>query len=292
MAAKDLAFEERLNNEYDLRGRAKLATILSGIMFISFLGLDAIYTPQFLKEFFVIRMTVFLGHLVLLFLYTKTHTNRGYTRLGMALVLLDAAGISLMIQFLGGFLTSYSQGLNLIVIGMVAVIPLAFRESLILFFLVWASYAIPSFLNLPKGQNEWRFVINNIFFLTSIIVIGAFGSYIMDSIRRRELKSRIQLEEITDQLQESNAKLKTLDELKTQFFANINHELRTPLTLMLAPLKMLLEGKSGRITTGMKETLDTMQRNGFMLLKLINNLHLPVQQSPRPDQTRGRQDAS
>ncbi|NOR15207.1 MAG: response regulator, partial [Candidatus Aminicenantes bacterium] len=79
-------------------------------------------------------------------------------------------------------------------------------------------------------------------------------------------------EEITSQLQESNAKLKTLDELKTQFFANINHELRTPLTLMLAPLNMLLEGKAGRITAGMKEILETMHRNGLRLLKLINNL--------------------
>ncbi len=272
MAIKDQAFEERLNNEYDLKGRAKLATILSAILYVSFLGLDAIYTPEFFQEFVIIRVTVFVGHLVLLFLYSQTHTNRGYIRLGMALVLIDAAGISLMIQFLGGFLTSYYQGLNLIIFGMVVVIPLAFRETMILYSFIWASYAIPSFITLPSGEGEWRFVINNLFFLTSIIVIGAFGSYIMDSIRRRELKNRIQLEEITSQLQESNAKLKTLDELKTQFFANINHELRTPLTLMLAPLNMLLGGKAGRITAGMKEILDTMQRNGFRLLKLINNL--------------------
>lgn len=272
MHKKDQAFEERLNNEYDLRGRAKLATILSGILFVSFLGLDAIYTPQFMKEFIIIRISVFVLHLVLLFLYTKTHTNRGYARLGAALVLIDAAGIALLIQILGGFLTSYYQGLSLIIIGMVVVIPLAFKDSIVLFALVWASYAVPSFLRLPGGPNDWRYVINNLFFLTGIIVIGAFGSYIMDSIRRRELKGRIQLEETTVQLQESNEKLKTLDELKTQFFANINHELRTPLTLMLAPLHMLLNSKMGKITATQKDTLETMQRNGYMLLKLINNL--------------------
>ena len=94
----------------------------------------------------------------------------------------------------------------------------------------------------------------------------------MDSIRRRELRSRIQLEETTAQLQESNVKLKSLDELKTQFFANVNHELRTPLTLMLAPLKAVLEGRMGRLTPTLKDTFETMQRNGYKLLKLINNL--------------------
>lgn len=272
MHKEDQAFEERLNNEYDLRGRAKLATILSGILFLCFLGLDAIYTPQFIREFVIIRLSVFVLHMVLLILYTKTHTNRGYARLGAALVLLDAVGIALMIQILGGFLTSYYQGLTLIIIGMVVVIPLAFKDTVILYAIIWASYAVPSFLRLPGEPNDWRYVINNLFFLTSIIVIGTFGSYIMDSIRRRELRGRIQLEEATSQLQESNEKLKTLDELKTQFFANINHELRTPLTLMLAPLHMLLTGKMGKISASQKDTLETMQRNGYMLLKLINNL--------------------
>jgi response regulator RpfG family c-di-GMP phosphodiesterase len=94
----------------------------------------------------------------------------------------------------------------------------------------------------------------------------------MDNARRRELRSRIQLEETTLQLQESNAKLKTLDELKTQFFANVNHELRTPLTLMLAPLKAVIDGRMGKIDAALKDTLETMLRNGYKLLKLITNL--------------------
>jgi response regulator RpfG family c-di-GMP phosphodiesterase/signal transduction histidine kinase len=118
----------------------------------------------------------------------------------------------------------------------------------------------------------WRFVINNLFFLTSIIIVGAFGSYAMDSTRRRELRSRSQLEDTTGQLQESNAKLKTLDELKTQFFANVNHELRTPLTLMLAPLKAILDGRMGRLSAALRDPLETIHRNGYKLLKLINNL--------------------
>jgi response regulator RpfG family c-di-GMP phosphodiesterase/signal transduction histidine kinase len=275
-------FQERLYTEYDLKGRVRTAIIISIILFVSFLFLDWIYTPQYLTTFAIIRFSVAALEIVLLVIAKRVQTHRGFLNLAMIMVAADAIGIGIMIQILGGFLTSYYQGLNIIVMGMIVVVPFAFRESIILYSLTWAVYAVPSFIKVVAGQAPivvdgvtvelWRFVFNNIFFLTSIIFVGAFGSYIMDSIRRRELRNRIELEGTTVQLQESNLKLKSLDELKTQFFANVNHELRTPLTLMLAPLKAALECRMGRLTPALKDTLETMQRNGYKLLKLITNL--------------------
>ena len=275
-------FEERLYTEYDLKGRVKLAITISIILFVSFLLLDWVYTPQNIRTFAIIRFSVAALELILLVMAKRTQSHRGFLNLAMTMVIIDAIGIGIMIQILGGFLTSYYQGLNIIVMGMIVVIPFAFRESIILYILTWAVYAVPSFIKIINGQDLmivngesiplWRFVINNLFFLTSIILVGAFGSHIMDSIRRRELRNRIQLEETTGKLQVSNAKLRTLDELKTQFFANINHELRTPLTLILAPLKAILENKMGKVSPVLRDTLETMQRNSYKLLKLINNL--------------------
>ena len=275
-------FEERLYTEYDLKGRVRTAIVISIILFISFLFLDWIYTPQYLRTFAIIRFSVAALEILLLVIAKRIQTHRGFINLAMIMVAADAIGIAIMIQILGGFLTSYYQGLNIIVMGMIVVVPFAFRESLILYVFTWAAYAVPSFLKVISGQAPivvngesielWRFVVNNIFFLTSIIFVGAFGSKIMDSIRRRELRNRIELEGTTAQLQESNLKLKSLDELKTQFFANINHELRTPLTLMLAPLKAALESRMGHLSPALKDTLETMQRNGYKLLKLITNL--------------------
>lgn len=272
MNPDDTVFEERLNFEHNLKGRTRLAVVLSLILYLSFLILDAVTAPLYFQTFLIIRLIVAALHITLLVVSSKIQTNRGFIRLGMALVIFDAAGIAIMIQILGGFITAYAQGLYLIVMGMVVVIPLAFRQTVVLYIFVWLSYSVPSLFNLPVKPGEWRIVVNNFFFLTSIIIIGAFGSYIMDGIRRRELRNRIQLEQTSAQLSESNAKLKSLDELKTQFFANINHELRTPLTLILAPLGPLIEGQMGRLTAKQKDILIAVRQNGLKLLKLINNL--------------------
>ncbi len=272
MVRKDLAFEEWLYTEYDLRKRTGLVIILSAILYLSFLVLDAIYAAKFFQILLIIRLIVLFAHVVLFFLLSRVHTNHGYVKLAIALTIFDVAGIAIMIQILGGFVTMYVQGLYLIIMGMVVVVPLVFRISTILYIMIWASYVIPGLINMQGGNGDWRDVFTNLFFLSSIVLIGIFGSYIMDSIRRRELSSRVQLEETSARLQESNAKLKTLDELKTQFFANVNHELRTPLTLMMAPLDPLIAGQMGKISVKNKKTLSTIKRNGFKLLKLINNL--------------------
>lgn len=264
------SFEERLYTEYNLGGRVRLIIILSAVLYMAFLILDAIYAAKFFVLFLTIRLVVLAAHMVLFYLCTRITLNRNYVNIAIALAIFDVVGISVMIYFLGGFATIYVQGLYIIIMGLAVAVPLSFKNNIFLYAMIWMSYTISSFLSMPSGG--WQDVFNNLFFLTAIIIIAAFGSFVMDSIRRRELRTRIRLEEMTEMLRESNDKLQSLDELKTRFFANINHELRTPLTLILAPLKSVLDGKLGKIASTLKDTLFTMQRNGYKLLKLINNL--------------------
>lgn len=264
------SFEERLYTEYNLGGRVRLIIILSAVLYMAFLILDAIYAAKFFVLFLTIRLVVLAAHMVLFYLCTRITLNRNYVNIAIALAIFDVVGISVMIYFLGGFATIYVQGLYIIIMGLAVAVPLSFKNNIFLYAMIWMSYTISSFLSMPSGG--WQDVFNNLFFLTAIIIIAAFGSFVMDSIRRRELRTRIRLEEMTEMLRKSNDKLQSLDELKTRFFANINHELRTPLTLILAPLKSVLDGKLGKIASTLKDTLFTMQRNGYKLLKLINNL--------------------
>ena len=67
-------------------------------------------------------------------------------------------------------------------------------------------------------------------------------------------------------------KLQELDRLKSRFFANISHEFRTPLSLILGPLQDALDGAYGTVSEALQKRLEMMQRSGFRLLRLINQL--------------------
>ena len=75
--------------------------------------------------------------------------------------------------------------------------------------------------------------------------------------------------ERTAELAEANEKLKELDRLKSEFFANISHELRTPLTLSFGAFKTLLKSP---LAQECKDVIIAGTRNTSRLLYLINEL--------------------
>lgn len=81
---------------------------------------------------------------------------------------------------------------------------------------------------------------------------------------------KLNLESAKKELETLYEKLKEVDELKTQFFANVSHELRTPLTLILGPTKKLLA--SDAIAPQQRHDLEVVDSNARILLKHVNDL--------------------
>ncbi|MCB0632125.1 MAG: response regulator [Saprospiraceae bacterium] len=101
--------------------------------------------------------------------------------------------------------------------------------------------------------------------LALITAIAGVLLYLRNRQRMRAREAELSLEAARNKAQQ----LRELDELKSNFFANISHEFRTPLTLLLGPLT---EMKAGTFRGDPKRYFSMMHRNGQRLLDLINQL--------------------
>ena len=80
------------------------------------------------------------------------------------------------------------------------------------------------------------------------------------------------LRERNEALAASNARLKELDELKSNFLATVSHELRTPLTSVIGYSEMLYEELAGPLNDEQKEYISTIMERGESLLQLIGGI--------------------
>ncbi|MDP2340060.1 MAG: ATP-binding protein [Deltaproteobacteria bacterium] len=73
-----------------------------------------------------------------------------------------------------------------------------------------------------------------------------------------------------EELQHLYDRLKDLDALKTQFFANVSHELRTPLMLISGPVEKLLGDE--QLTGEQRASLEIVKRNARTLARQVDEL--------------------
>ncbi|MBN8487306.1 MAG: PAS domain-containing protein, partial [Burkholderiales bacterium] len=66
-------------------------------------------------------------------------------------------------------------------------------------------------------------------------------------------------------------KVRRLDQLRSELFANVSHELRTPLALILGPAQDLLDG-GAPLAPEQRRQLQVIHRNASTLLRQVNDL--------------------
>jgi signal transduction histidine kinase len=86
-----------------------------------------------------------------------------------------------------------------------------------------------------------------------------------------------QVSEANRQLSKANAELESLyqktrelDQIKSEFFANISHELRTPLSLIIGPIEVLISTYD--VSHKVRHQLAMILRNAHLLLDQVNDL--------------------
>ncbi len=77
-------------------------------------------------------------------------------------------------------------------------------------------------------------------------------------------------EQRKEELEVLYKRLKELDDVKTEFFANVSHELRTPLALILGPTQRMLADEA--IDDLQRSDLQVIERNARLLLRHVNDL--------------------
>ena len=70
----------------------------------------------------------------------------------------------------------------------------------------------------------------------------------------------------------ANRRLRELDQLKSEFLANVGHELRTPLNSIIGFTELLLRGYSGPLNENQHRQLKTVLNSGNHLLKVLNDV--------------------
>lgn len=73
-------------------------------------------------------------------------------------------------------------------------------------------------------------------------------------------------------LEEKNAELKKLDQLKSDFVSTVSHELRTPLSITTEGINLILDGVTGPVNEMQKDLLQTSKESLDRLRAIINDL--------------------
>ena len=134
--------------------------------------------------------------------------------------------------------------------------------------------SIPIHVLRPFYFKSW--FITLISFFGAAITLLIFRSRIQ-ILRKRQIELENKVVERTEQInadkkiiEKQAEELRSLDNLKSHFFANISHELRTPLTLMLAPITDIIN--RNKLSQHDHYNLLLAQRNGKQLQKMINEI--------------------
>jgi signal transduction histidine kinase len=93
-----------------------------------------------------------------------------------------------------------------------------------------------------------------------------------DPVTLEVLQANVQLLAENERLEVERQRLIDLDQMKTEFLARVSHDLRTPLNSIIGFSDLMSSDVGGRLNKKHAEFVAAINRNGHVLLALINEL--------------------
>jgi signal transduction histidine kinase len=259
-------FKSYLEGQND--AAVRLTCILCAALMPAGFVLDFMTNRGYVGEFLILRLLAAAVSLLVLGVSRVGALRRHSYPLIVLVILACTGAIEIMIIRLAGAASSpYYAGLNLCILGAGLVYVWTLRQALWACLMVLAMWLLPALWSGPMLYGAFS---NNLYFLVLTSIIAVAGNAMRYNLARREYEARTALAHASTELQSSLERIRELDRLKNQFFANISHELRTPLALITAPIEELLS-RSGQ-PEALRNTLQVILRNALRLHRLIDGL--------------------
>lgn len=176
-----------------------------------------------------------------------------------------------------GFLPAYE----------ISVYPFAYLSGLL--FSVTVGYVIMryNFLEIRDFASQLLILFINLVTFTQIFTSGSVKEYVGRSLFfalilvfsyllvrsfQDEIERKRELERLASKLRRANARLKKLDQAKTEFLSIASHQLRTPLTAIKGYISLVNEGLYGEVSKDLKEVLGKIHISNERLINLVEDL--------------------
>jgi signal transduction histidine kinase len=217
---------------------------------------------------------VIVGYMIRAFIIDQPREDKkaDLIVLGSIFLFLSVFGVSEYIASVTGIYEYNLYALFILPLFLIAIIYAVFELDIFHFNMLGTHYLVGGLVILMGGQ---LFFINGgadtlLTLVTVALTVGL--SIILYRNLKRESDQRVRIEQLSVQLEESNAKLLGLDKLKTEFLSLASHQLRSPLTSIKGYASMVVEGDFGEIGPKAKEAVDRIFQSSQNLTIVVEDL--------------------
>jgi len=258
-----------------------IGSILGAVLVPLFGILDIVFKAHQLQTFFIIRLIVTAG-CIMIFWLTKKQIGQKYPyQLGAILTLIVAGSIALMCRIDQGPVDRYYAGINLPLLGFGMLLPLTLVEGIIILSTGWLVYFIPNLLILAPAQ-VGIFTSNNFFMISTIIIALASSQFHLHQRRLSWMASkRLKLahkrikehaNDLEKEVEERSRQLIQSERLAVvgQLAGGIAHDFNNILTAILGACQLAMDSLPK--THPVSEDLDSIFKVGNRAAELVKQL--------------------